>query len=90
MFTVDGKNVAAGSPPQGEQAFSYWTTYIASDDVDATAAKIREAGGTVMFEPMDVFDAGRMTVALDRRARRSASGRRRSTSAPSSRTIPGR
>jgi predicted enzyme related to lactoylglutathione lyase len=65
MFKLDGKNVAAGSPPMGDAAASYWTTYIASDDVDATAEKIRAAGGAVMMDPFDVFDAGRMTIASD-------------------------
>jgi uncharacterized protein len=65
MFTLNGKNVAAGSPPLGDAAASYWTTYIASDDADATAEKIRAAGGTVMMDPFDVFDAGRMTIATD-------------------------
>ena len=65
MFTLNGKNVAAGSPPMGDAAASYWTTYIASDDVDATAERIRGAGGTVLMDPFDVFDAGRMTIATD-------------------------
>jgi uncharacterized protein len=65
MFRLRGKVVAAASPPPQEGIPSHWTTYIASDDVDGTAAKIREAGGTVMMEPFDVFDAGRMTVAQD-------------------------
>ena len=65
MFTLRGKYVAAASPPQQEGVPPHWTTYIASDDVDETAAKIREAGGTVLAEPFDVFDAGRMTVAQD-------------------------
>jgi uncharacterized protein len=65
MFTLGGRNVAAGSPPMGEPAASYWTTYLASDDVDDTAARIRAAGGTVLIEPFDVFDAGRMTIAQD-------------------------
>ena len=43
----------------------HWTTYIASDDADATAEKIRGAGGTVFAEPFDVFDSGRMTIAQD-------------------------
>ena len=65
MFTLDDKFVAAGSPPQQEGMPSYWTTYIASDDADDTAAKIRDAGGTVFMDPFDVFDSGRMTVAQD-------------------------
>ena len=55
----------AGSPPQQEGMPSHWTTYLASDDVDATAGKVREAGGTVLMDPFDVFDSGRMTVAQD-------------------------
>jgi predicted enzyme related to lactoylglutathione lyase len=65
MFTKEGKQVAAGSPPQQEGMPAHWTTYLASDDVDATAGKVREAGGTVLMDPFDVFDSGRMTVAQD-------------------------
>ena len=65
MFKLEGKSVAAGSPPTGEPATSYWTTYLASDNVDDTAEKIRAAGGTVLMDPFDVFDAGRMTIATD-------------------------
>ena len=65
MFTVNGQNVAAASPPQGEGIPPHWTVYLASDDVDATAGRVRDAGGTVLAEPFDVFDAGRMSVASD-------------------------
>jgi predicted enzyme related to lactoylglutathione lyase len=65
MFTLRGKYVAAASPPQQEGIPPHWTTYIASDDVDDTAAKIRDARGTVLADPFDVFDSGRMTVAQD-------------------------
>lgn len=65
MFKLNGKYVAAGSAPQQEGVPSHWSTYIASDDVDATAARIGEAGGTVMMDPFDVFDSGRMTIAQD-------------------------
>jgi uncharacterized protein len=65
MFAKDGKLVAAGSPPQQEGMPSIWSTYLASDDADATAAAIREAGGTLLTEPFDVFESGRMVVAQD-------------------------
>jgi predicted enzyme related to lactoylglutathione lyase len=35
------------------------------DDADETAAKVRDAGGTVLSEPFDVMDAGRMGVFAD-------------------------
>lgn len=65
MFTRNGKHVAAASPPQEQGIPPHWTVYLATDDVDGTAARIREAGGTVLMEPFDVFDSGRMTVATD-------------------------
>ena len=72
MFKKNGKYVAAGSPPfPGSQppssapAPAHWTTYIASDDVDGSVARIGEAGGSVLVEPFDVFDAGRMAVVQD-------------------------
>jgi predicted enzyme related to lactoylglutathione lyase len=42
-----------------------WTTYLASDDVDATTSAVRQAGGSVLAEPFDVMDVGRMSVAAD-------------------------
>jgi hypothetical protein len=49
----------------GQGAPDGWTTYLKSDDASATAAAIADAGGTVIFEPMDVMELGRMAVALD-------------------------
>jgi hypothetical protein len=67
MYTLRGRYVAAGSPPPpgAEGTPPQWTTYLASDDADATAAKIVEAGGTVLVEPFDVFESGRMAIAQD-------------------------
>jgi uncharacterized protein len=64
MFRVGDADVAAASAPRGE-APSAWSTYIASDDVDATAATVREHGGTLVLEPFDVMDAGRMALVQD-------------------------
>jgi predicted enzyme related to lactoylglutathione lyase len=37
-----------------------WNTYIRVESADDAAARVREAGGRVLSEPFDVFDAGRM------------------------------
>ena len=65
MFARDGSYVAAASPPPQEGIPPHWSVYLAADDVDGIAARIRDAGGDVMMEPFDVFDAGRMTLASD-------------------------
>lgn len=52
------KLVEEGQPPA-------WSTYIAVEDADATVAKVKEAGGTVVFEPMTVLDYGRMAFVAD-------------------------
>jgi uncharacterized protein len=65
MFSRKGKYVAAASPPPQEGMPPHWSVYLAADDVDGMAARIREAGGNVMMEPFDVLDAGRMTLATD-------------------------
>jgi len=49
----------------GQGAPDGWTTYLKSDDAQATAAAITAAGGTVIFEPMDVMGLGQMAIALD-------------------------
>ncbi|MGE5689245.1 MAG: VOC family protein, partial [Pseudomonadota bacterium] len=67
MFSKAGKHTAAASPPAPgtEGVPPHWTVYLAADDVDAVARSIRAAGGTVMMDPFDVFDSGRMTIAVD-------------------------
>jgi predicted enzyme related to lactoylglutathione lyase len=56
---------AVGSIPDGAQPIAAWNTYISVESADETAAKVREAGGTVVAEPYDVGDAGRMAVFAD-------------------------
>jgi predicted enzyme related to lactoylglutathione lyase len=62
----NGRVVAGISPelggPGGQPS---WTTYLAADDTDAVAAKIKAAGGQLLLEPTDVAGAGRMALAVD-------------------------
>jgi predicted enzyme related to lactoylglutathione lyase len=63
---VDDKAVAAVVPPMpGAEGQSQWCLYLASPDAAATAAKIRENGGTVLMEPMQVGEFGTMCLASE-------------------------
>jgi len=63
---IDGKRVcgmmghdaSAGVPP-------HWGTYVSVPDAEATAKKAKDLGATVLVEPMDVMDLGRMVVMMD-------------------------
>ncbi len=66
MCRLKGGDAAAiSSLPEGAPPMATWNTYIWVASADETAAKVREAGGTVVSEPLDVFDAGRMAVLTD-------------------------
>ena len=62
---LDGGDVAAISSPADDAATAVWNTYVWVESADETAEKVRAAGGRVLTEPMDVFDAGRMAVFAD-------------------------
>src|SRR3954447_24480747 len=63
--TKNGENAAGMGPQQDPDDPPRWTTYFATADAAGVAAKIREAGGTVVVEPMEVGPMGTMVIALD-------------------------
>lgn len=65
MFEQDGHSTAGlmGQMQPGQP--TAWATYISVADADETAAKVTDAGGSVLVEPMDVMDLGRMAVFAD-------------------------
>ncbi|MEJ3403637.1 VOC family protein [Rathayibacter sp. YIM 133350] len=66
MFTHDGESVAGlGAKMEGNEGPDTWATYLYSADARATAARIGEAGGANMFEPMEVPGMGTMGYAVD-------------------------
>jgi uncharacterized protein len=66
VATLDGEAVAGIGPAQNfEGPPPAWTTYIAVDDAETTAARVSEAGGTVFAPPMAVGDFGTMSLAVD-------------------------
>ena len=61
----DGKPVAGMMPLMQEGQPPAWSTYVSVDDAEATAAKVTDAGGTVIAEPMEVLDLGKMAIFAD-------------------------
>jgi predicted enzyme related to lactoylglutathione lyase len=59
---IRGLDVAGLGRAQGPPS---WNTYIRVASADATAARIVEAGGTVLMGPVDALPAGRLAVAAD-------------------------
>ncbi|MFI6447336.1 VOC family protein [Kitasatospora sp. NPDC050543] len=69
VCALNGRPVAgimAAMPQEGRpEPPTVWTTYLASDDADATGRAIAEHGGTIMFPVTDVGTTGRMLVGAD-------------------------
>lgn len=58
IYQQSEEEQSRGVPP-------HWNTYITTTDVDAVAQQASQIGGTVLFGPMDVFEAGRMAMLQD-------------------------
>jgi uncharacterized protein len=65
MFQQDGKNVGGLMGHMQEGQPTAWSTYVSVADADDTASKVKAAGGSVVVEPMDVMDLGRMAFFAD-------------------------
>src|SRR5688500_17888941 len=65
MCRRKGRRVAAISPHSDPSAGGSWNVYQATDDCDRTAERARAAGGTLLIEPIDVMDDGRMAIIRD-------------------------
>lgn len=65
MFHVDGKDVAAVGGLMSPDQPTMWSVYFGTDDAEATARKVQEAGGKVIAPPFDVMKSGRMASFQD-------------------------
>ena len=68
MFSHDGLPVCASAEPgPGQENLPpHWSVYITVDDLEAAVGRARAAGGTVLMEPFDVLDVGRMAIVQDK------------------------
>jgi predicted enzyme related to lactoylglutathione lyase len=64
MLRRDGKDVAALFQAR-EGMPTAWSSYVTVESADSTAARVAEVGGTLLAEPFDVMDAGRMALIQD-------------------------
>lgn len=64
---LNGKDVAGVSPRMdgNEQQPTVWATYVSVEDAAATTAAVKDNGGSVIVEPMDVMGLGTMGVFTD-------------------------
>ena len=65
MAKVQGHSVAGLGERQDESIPPHWNCYVTVEDADASAARAAELGATLLAEPFDVFDAGRMAAFAD-------------------------
>jgi predicted enzyme related to lactoylglutathione lyase len=65
MLTLRGKAVAGAGPLFHEGQPTTWSTYLSVADADEAVVLATKAGGTVLTEPMDIFDSGRMAFVRD-------------------------
>src|SRR5436190_17308530 len=67
MLKVGGKDVAAlyQKGPEMQAVPTHWVSYISVASADEAAAKAKELGGTVIQEPFDVMEHGRMAAITD-------------------------
>ncbi|GAA4243544.1 VOC family protein [Dactylosporangium darangshiense] len=62
-FLLHGLAVAGLAPAPGGRAA--WLTYVSTEDVEATAALVTAAGGTVLQPPADLAGRGRAALFVD-------------------------
>jgi predicted enzyme related to lactoylglutathione lyase len=60
-----GKDIAGVSPRMDASQPTVWGAYVSVEDAEATLAKVTEAGGEAITQPMDVVGLGTMAVFTD-------------------------
>ena len=69
IFKTRGRDAAAACTLRKEEKDMgvppHWNSYISVKNVDESAKKAQSLGGTILAQPFDVMDAGRMAVIQD-------------------------
>ena len=65
LARIGGRDAAGIGGKMDPGTPTAWSVYLGTGDIDALAARVSEAGGTVVMAPFDVGDQGRMGVFQD-------------------------
>jgi predicted enzyme related to lactoylglutathione lyase len=69
LFQLEGRDTGGcyriTEEMKGQGVPPHWMIYVQTENADATTAKAKDAGATVMMGPLDVFTMGRMSVIKD-------------------------
>jgi predicted enzyme related to lactoylglutathione lyase len=65
IFEQDGQSVGGLMKTMQEGQPTAWSTYVSVSDAEETAQKVKGSGGSVIVEPMDVMEIGRMAFFAD-------------------------
>jgi len=58
LYNMRAEERASGAPP-------HWNSYVSVESADRSAAKAKGLGGTLLAQPFDVMDVGRMAIIQD-------------------------
>jgi predicted enzyme related to lactoylglutathione lyase len=65
LARIGDQDAAGIGPKMDPKAPTAWNLYLGTDDIEALAKSVADAGGTVVMAPFDVGDQGRMAVFQD-------------------------
>ncbi|MFD5630720.1 MULTISPECIES: VOC family protein [unclassified Streptomyces] len=65
FFQLAGETAAGGMQTTPDQGPPSWTVYFQTPDADATVKAVEQAKGSVLMQPMDVMNEGRMAIIAD-------------------------
>jgi len=68
IFVKDGQTIAGMlhlNHEDGNENASFWSSYLAVENVDAAAQLVIQSGGTIKLMPVDVEELGRIAIVSD-------------------------
>lgn len=65
QYGISGRTAAGAMAIPADEALPSWTLYFRTPEADATVKAVEQAGGSSLFEAVDVLDLGRMAGLAD-------------------------